>query len=263
MVKEVALAPARVVEVLRKHRLVTPDADPVEALGRFKNSIEHDVEVNQTIALLPQRDRPQSAYVVIKVRMPDAELGALLARSLGQLVVDTFMHARTSQNEDQDRALALTADELRRDIARRGERLTRAMATPDPALLYRVQIARKEIAAREARLAKVERTRAQGQAALRAEEEGMGTEAVLLDGQIDEVTPPFTRMLMAAIGTLAGAFPVFVILVGAFDPRVYTPADVAHMGLPTLGLVTGLLGKGRAEASGRSPTIPSSAPSPA
>lgn len=192
-----------------------------------------EVRQNHALALLTPEERMPSAHVAITVRCPWP-----IALPLARALAATIIESRGSVRRADLRALLLV------ERARLDEALTEAevlegrvktltvKATLDSPILRAVLKDLREIRANVSywRTAVAARER---------ELNGAGGASALdfavADERYRQPMPRNVRSLVASAAALFGGLPIWVLVIGAFDRRVYYPEDLRHLGLVPLG----------------------------
>ena len=236
---DVAFSRPRLLELVRRLNLSPQlvDQDPALAVDRLRGAMSLTVWQNDLISGAQIR---RSVRVSIGYRTRVREGALPVARALAELLVNT----QGAQRRETLAAQAGAAGEAAKRAAAQANAQRTALAglvaaqVPDPRA---VGIATGALRAAEERL-KVEQARAvEAQNRLREAAEGHELRFEEADPGHE---PPLPRskivlmLLTVAIVALV-AFPVCLLMVGAFDPYVATEDDVIASGIPILGTVPG------------------------
>jgi len=242
----VALSRDRVEQVMKEYgwspRYLA--RDPVTAIDEFREDVTVDVARNYFVYDRRPSDPPRSATVTISLVGTDPEKTAATLRAIGE----TILQEQRSQRADR---LAQARVLLQAELVNARARLKflrdaigllqaeSAHARPLEAIDRRTQAAALRIEAGSAldQLIVLERRASDVAFAEAAEVEDLGLQLQLVDESLVALTPPVTPLDLAR-----RALVVFVIValltmpvVGAFDDRIYTAADLASRGLPCFG----------------------------
>jgi hypothetical protein len=227
--------------------------DPVAAVEAFRDDIELDVLRNDFIVERRQGDPPRSATVTLSLSGGDPERTRAIVHELGSAILRDQATRRTARIDGAKAELeARLADARRRAETLRGDvaqlDVLAQAATADhvgriglearrAALDVQARSADEQARAVERRLAAVAFTGA-------AEAEQLGFAFELLDERLVAYSPRLSpgRVALRAVLVFALALVLAATVVGAFDDRVYAPADVR--GLPVLGAVPSFPGDG-------------------
>jgi hypothetical protein len=240
-VNEVALSQTALAALIDHHhmfRQVGVKFDPIVAVATLRERIEVEVMQNHTIALLDRDNRPRSAYVHIAYQDGDPERAQVIARELGELLVDSGRRQQEQQAETsvkvaaaEVRAARAGVEELRGDAARSIDLAPRQARTSAdiPGLRDAVRLA-------QARLDRTEETLATAERRLRSRSTDGGIDIQLLE--VVPAPPPWPRSqrlaVVAAVASLV-CLPLAMLMVGAWDRRIYTAEDLHHRGFRCLG----------------------------
>jgi hypothetical protein len=240
-VTEVAFSQARLRELIRRRHLfrsaiAQEGMDGAVALLRDRITVE--VVQNHVIALIPPRDRPHSAHVRIAFEDADPVRGLEVAKDLGRLVESTGEAQRRADLAATLHRWQAGAERSRAEIRElRTQAAVLAVAAPnDAAAAARLQSLREALRIAEARLDREEQSRIAARLALHAEVASGALEIELLPPPPPPPEPRrAVRCAAAGAAGLAFALPITVLLIGAFDRRVYLPEDLRDLGLRYLG----------------------------
>ena len=236
---DVAFSRPRLLEVLRRLNLSSPlmDKDPSLVVDRFRSAISLTVWQSDAISGAASR---HSARVSIGYRTSVRELALPVAHALAQLLVNTQEAQRRATLTAQSAAAAeavkratLQADAVRAELA-----AANAARTPDERAL---QTATRALRAAEERLRDQQAFAVGAQEKLREAAEGHELRFEEADPGHEPPLPRpkiVTMLLTVTIAALV-AFPVCLLLVGAFDPYLATDDDAIAAGIPVLGAVPG------------------------
>ena len=232
---DVAFSGPRLLDLIKRFNLNPrwADVDPAFAVDDFRESVSLTIWQNDFIAGAELR---HAARVTIGFRTGVQARALPVARALGEILVN----AEEGQRRARLQAQASTAQEAVQRASSQADRLRAeaAVATPDQAPPVGIVAARR---ASEERLRAAQTSAVSAQQRLRAIGEGQG----MRFEKVDDGHEPQVRSdgLAQAIGMGAVAavvcVPLFLLLVGAFDPFVLITEDVLQLGIPILGMVPG------------------------
>jgi hypothetical protein len=245
-VENVALTSSRLTELMARHGLFRSEAarSPVLALAEMRRRIDIDIVQDYFAEDRLERTPLRSARIVITFGGDEPEQAMVVVRDLGLLVAQ----AETSRHGDQARQQA--------GLASAAAAQTRQEATRTQAELAAMEVAKVsarssigqqvKVAFLRAWLAKLERqqsdleqehTRLDLVAA--AEEKQAGSRVHLASLQSEAEGPRNDAQWLRRKAATAGALGLVLalLLVGAFDPRLYTADDIRRAGSPSLGIL--------------------------
>jgi hypothetical protein len=240
-VNEVALSQTQLARLIDRHHMFRQAGvkfDPIAAVTTLRERIEVEVSQNHTISLIQRDNRPRSAYVRIKYDDGDPERALVIARELGELMVEAGRGEQRQQAETavrlataEARAARQVVADLRREATRTIELAPQqARSTADiPGLRDAVRLA-------ETRLDRAEENVVIAGRRLRNQTFEGGLDIALLETVADP--PPWTtskRLGALAAGASVICVPLTMLLVGAWDRRIYTAEDLRDRGVRCLG----------------------------
>ncbi|MEA2697175.1 MAG: hypothetical protein QOI66_1446, partial [Myxococcales bacterium] len=232
----------RLLAVIRQFNLSPrwAEKDPSYAVGEFRDAINVTIFQNDLISGAEIR---HSARVGIGFRSGVRQLVLPVTRALAELLIDSQGKQRratleaqlSSANQAVQRSTA-QANDLRKATTDASSE-TAPGGTPVGVAIAalrgsedRLRIAQTEAVAAAYRL----RAATEGHA-VRFEEVNPGREPPL-------PRSPAMTMLLTVLMAAAVAFPVCLLLVGAFDPYLAGGDDAVRAGIPVLGIVPGIAG---------------------
>jgi hypothetical protein len=242
-VNEVALSQTQLARLIDRHHMFRQPGvkfDPIAAVTTLRERIEVDVAQNHTIALIQRDNRPRSAHVRISYEDADPERALVIARELGDLVMETGRRQQQQQAETAARVAAAEAraaravlQELREEASGAVELAPRQVRSTEdiPGLRDAVRLAEARLDRAEENLASAGRRLRSGAAA------GTGP----LDIQrleLVEAPPPWPkgqRLAVVAVVASVLCVPLTMLMVGAWDRQIYTAEDLRHHGVRCLG----------------------------
>ena len=242
----VALSRDRVEQIMKKYgwspRYLARDR--VAAVDEFREDVSVDVSRNYFVYDRRPSDPPRSAFVTVSLVGTDPEQTAATLHEIGESIVqeqrgqrtERLAHARQLLESQLTQARArarylqdaigmLSANPGLAGVPAPIDRRTRAAA-----LQVELEGALRQLAVLEHRATDVAFTEA-------AEGEDLGLRLELVDESLVALTPRLSALQLAR-----RALMVFVVVallavpvVGAFDDRIYSPADLAARSLPHFG----------------------------
>jgi hypothetical protein len=240
-VNEVALSQTQLARLIDRHHMFRQPGvkfDPIAAVATLRERIEVEVSQNHTISLIQRDNRPRSAYVHIKYDDGDPERVMVIARELGELMVEAGRSEQRRQAETavrlataEARAARAALQDLRAEATRAIELAPRqARSTEDiPGLRDAVRLA-------QARLDRAEESVVNAGRRLRNQTFEGGLDIQVLETVASP--PPWgtgKRLGAVAVGASVICLPLAMLLVGAWDRRIYTAEDLRERGVRCLG----------------------------
>ena len=250
LVENVALTSTRLMEVMDRHGLF-PAAlaqSPVLAVAEMRKSIAVDILQDYFAEDRLQRSPVRSARIAISFSAEDPDLALAVVHDLGLLVAQAELgrHAERASRQAQfaGAASARARDESSRtqaDLAAIEAAGAMAPAKIAPAQRMKVAFLRAWLDQLERRRGDLEREHARLDLVAAAEEKRAGTQVHLVSLQADGEAPHNDGQWLRRKATIAGAagLVLAVLLVGAFDPRLYDADDVRRAGSLSLGTLPG------------------------
>jgi hypothetical protein len=242
----VALSRDRVEQIMKKYdwspRYLARDR--IAAVDEFREDVSVDVSRNYFVYDRRPSDPPRSAVVTVSLVGTDPEQTAATLHEIGESIVleqrgqrtERLAHARElletqlTQARARARYLQDAIGMLTMSPGGGGTREAIDRRTRAAALQVEQEGALRQLAVLERRATDVAFTEA-------AEGEDLGLRLELIDESLVALTPRLTPLQLAR-----RALMVFVVVallavpaVGAFDDRIYTPADLAARALPHFG----------------------------
>jgi hypothetical protein len=232
---DVAFSGPRLLELIKRFDLNPrwADVDPAYAVDDLREFISLTIWQNDFIAGAELR---RAARVTIGYRTGVQARALPVARALGDILVDAEQGQRQARLQAQARAAreaveraTSQADRLRAEAA-----LAAAAQAPSVGIVA----ARR---ASEERLRNAQTSAVSAQQRLRASSEGQGVRFEKVDDGHEPTLKSDGLAQAIGMGAVAAVVcvPLFLLLVGAFDPFVLTTEDVLRTGIPILGVVPG------------------------
>jgi hypothetical protein len=229
--------------VIEKNRLAGPKDDMLAVIAEVREALDVDVTANTTVALQDPEDRPRSAYVRISFESTSPDEAMAVAKDLVQLVVEARGGQRRAEAESELRRLDVAIEQSRLVVEGLRQQIVTLRASPDPedpVVRFRLSLLPNQIRDAEQRLVNLENGRSETRTRLRAAAEGQTAEFSVTAPEIrDKPMPRVKKLTIVGIVTLLLSIPVCVLLVGAFDPTVFSPDDVRRLGIRCVGHVRG------------------------
>ena len=246
LVENVALTSTRLMEVMDRHGLFPAELarSPVLAVAEMRKSIAVDILQNYFAEDRLERSPVRSARIAISFRAEEPDQALAVVRDLGLLVARAEMGRRAEKASRQAQSAATASAQARDESSRTQTELAAveaagamAPAKISPAQLVRVAFLRAWLAQVERRRGELEREHTRLDLVAAAEEKQAGTRVHLASLQADGAAPRNDGQRLRRKATIAGAVGLVlaVLLVGAFDPRLYDADDVRRAGVLSLG----------------------------
>ena len=264
-VSSVAFRSSNLIDLMNKHKINQHliEDDPMVAVERFRDDIGVDVYRNYFVE---EWQSNKSARLVVTYYAGSIEEATKLATDLGNLVVEE----ETRRRANTANAAAGDSRELvefsRNEVAKREAEIVRLEAEipqasgPDAALMrIQLEAVKRSLEPATDRFMKAQVRQANLELALVLELNNLGVRFDKVDDSIEIVTRKSTSASLGVLGAIVFVLtlPIAVMLVGAFDSRVYDLDDVNRLGLRGLGHIPPFRGdsvgslEARARASGR------------
>ncbi len=245
-IEEISLSRTVILEVMEEFDL-DPNMrrlDPTFAANNMRDDVDVTLVQNYFSKQRDDKDPFRSARVSITFEHPDPEVAVLVARALARRVVQQQLSSQEVMAELMVDSASNVVVQLKRAIQRAREEQTttylNALTLDDAdssGEFVRVASLRAEIKQLESSLqrARSEYAGLDLKRAFTLESMAMRFE-VIDEGQAERVQ--FSRAELTTITGMVGflaALLVAVLLVGAFDPRVYDAATMKRLDLPVVG----------------------------
>lgn len=258
-VENVALTHERLLALVRKHHVTNldlPGADPVAAVEDIRDSLSIEVVRNPAMALLPPAERPNATRVIVRYESPDPGEAIAVADDLVRTITGTEGKRSLWAIQSDERMAAAAVAAARRDLSRlrlalvqHGDQAQAAAAASDLTYLA------AQTHAAQTKLTELEGRYAEAQIRTRMAEERVAMEfEVVPPAPMPSPLPRAVKTGLVAGLTSVFALPLCLVLVAAFDPRIYFEEDLASLGLAVLGHVPRFpagAGEGGSGAAGR------------
>lgn len=251
---DVAFSASRLVGLMRRLGVETAalDRDPQAAVVSLREGIS--LKIWRQIYLAGGIERP--TRVTIGFESGDRRQVLPMVRGLAALLVDSESKQRRADLEARAATAAAAARQATAE-ADQARRLEASRPRPEAAFGAPAAGARSVVPAAETRLREAQTAAVAADLRLRAARDAKELRfEVVDDGRDPPPLPSFTSVMTRnAVVATALTWPVWMLLFGAFDPRLTGADDAAAMGLGVLGAIPGLPGpggpEGAAPAAGR------------
>ena len=245
-VENVALSSSRLQEMMDRHGLFRAEGarSPVLALAEMRKSIEVEILQDYFAEDRLERTPSRTARIVVTFTSDEPDEAMVVARDLGMLVAGAELGHHAEKARQQAGFAGAAAAETREEATRtRGELAAlEGASVAAPAKISSAQ--RVKIAFLRAWLAKLERRRSELEQeharldlAAAAEEKHEGTRVHLATLQAEHEGPRNEGQWLRRKAAIAGTagLALALLLVGAFDPRLYDADDIRRAGSVSLG----------------------------
>jgi hypothetical protein len=261
-VENVAFSSSRLQEVMERHGLFRSEAarSSVLALAEMRMSVEVDVLQDYFAEDRLERTPSRTARIVVTFTSDEPEQAMVVVRDLGLLVARAEMGRHAEKARQQASFAGAAAAETREEATRtRGElaaleaALVVAPAKISSAQLVKVAFLRAWLGKLERRRGELEQEHARLDLAAAAEEKQAGTRVHLASLQAESEEPHDDGQWLRRKGAIAGAagLALALLLVGAFNPRLYDADDVRRAGSLSLGTLRAPHERPQASMGGR------------
>jgi hypothetical protein len=242
----VALSRSRVERIMKEHQWSSAwlATDPVMAIDQFRFE-DIVVEVSQNFFLYDRRarDAPRSATVSIRLRGTDPQKTRAVLREIGEEIRDEQEAYRTMRLEQAQKALdgQLTAARERLRLLQgriaRLESAVRARERTDGVGWPEIVALTNEVPSAIRQVLALERRASETRFNAAAERAKLGLSFELFDESLVAEPPVLSvrQLALRGAGVFAIALLLVIVVLGAFDDRIYDPADLEARGLPLFG----------------------------
>jgi hypothetical protein len=250
---DAAFSTERLMGVVKKHNLYMSAMrlDPSLALEAMRDDIDVDVFRNYFLEERTEDSAPPTARLVITYTSVDAELALLIARELGDIVIDYEAQNRRelTQFAVQDAEQIVKQEQaqlthLTERISDAQLRLETARPVDRPSIQAEVSGLYRSIPAAESRV-KQAQTQARNlrlRAAFERNQSGLQFELIDAASVSGIQRSQLSQLILVGALALLFALPLAARAVGAFDSRVYDGDDASRLGLKVLGHVPAFRG---------------------
>jgi hypothetical protein len=241
-IENVAFTSARLQEVMDLHGLFVGEAkrSPVLALTEMRKSIEVEILQDYFAEYRLERTPLRSVRIAITFTGDDPDQAMLVARDLGRLVTRAEMgrHAERAMREARLADAAVAQNQL----AALEANLVAAPKNVAPADRMRVVFLRAALVQLERRRSEIGQQKSALDLAVAAEAKQAGTRVHLAGLEAANGGVRDDRQWLRRKLTLAGAagLALSLLLVGAFNPRIYDRDDIRRAGALAVGTLHGL-----------------------
>jgi hypothetical protein len=261
-VENVAFTSARLQEVMDLHGLFVGEAkrSPVLALTEMRKSIEVEILQDYFAEYRLERTPLRSVRIAITFKGDSPEQAMLVARDLGRLVTRAEMgrHAERAKREARlaDAAVAQIHSEIDQNQTQLVALEAKRVAAPKdvaPADRVRVVFLRAALTQLERRRSELEQQKAALDLSVAAEAKQAGTRVHLAGLEAESGTVRDDGKWLRRKLTIAGAagLALSLLLVGAFNPRIYDRDDIRRAGALAVGTLHGLAKQAKSNRGGR------------
>jgi hypothetical protein len=256
-VETVALTSSRLMDLMEQHGLFRPEAarSPVLALAEMRKSIEVDIVQDYFAEDRLERTALRSARIVITFSGGDPEEAMVVVRDLGRLVARAELGRHAEKARGQADLASAAVVEARKQVTRTQAELA-ALGAAGTGGSSKIAAGRQvKMAFLRAWLGKLERgqveleqEQARLELAAAAEDKQAGTRVHWASLQSENQAPRDDARWLRRKAATAGAIGLLLalLLVGAFNPRLYDADDVRRAG----GLWLGTLPDPQAQRGG-------------
>lgn len=245
-VQNVAFSSSHLQEVMDRHGLFRAEAarSSVLALAEMRKSVEVEILQDYFAEDRLERTPSRSARIAITFGSDEPDQARVVVRDLGMLVARAELgrHAEKARRQAgfASAAAAEARDEATRTQAELATLEAASAAAPakiSSAQLVKVAFLRAWLVKFQRRRAELEQEKARLDLAAAAEEKQAGTRVHLASLQAETEGPRNEGQWLRRKATIAGTagLALAVLLVGAFDPRLYDADDVRRAGGLSLG----------------------------
>lgn len=245
-VQNVVFTDARLLEIAKRRGLQTSmlAKNPVVALDNVRDEISVEVFRNHFVEDRAAGDPPRSARISIRFRAPDPDVAVAVVHDLVDVLREHELKKRKDEADAAQRTASIAVGLARADL----ERLDGRIAALELAVAERP----KDGAADRVELVRLLALRPTEQVRLDEAEElakavalrvGVEREQMGLRFDVADESPPMERrslpldLALTALAALLLGGPFVLLVVGAFDRRVYDAAEVRRLGFTSLGVV--------------------------
>jgi hypothetical protein len=232
-IDNVAFTMPLLLDIQKRRGLIMP-------LTRFRDNIDYEIYQDYFTDWRYEYSPLRSARIALTFKAPTPELALAVARDLANLIVEAqaARQLRKSEGEEDVGTLAHvgTADDVTRlrDELNRLLRATAFGASPDERLQLRRLKARLVAAELRVKSATSDLADIDTRRALATKRRG--TRVMVVDEGVPvKQASPKVVLGRQIVVSLVGTLPVVILLVGAFNPRLYDVEDVRRAGFVALG----------------------------
>ena len=239
-VENVVLTSSRLIEVMDRHGLFRAAAarSRVLALAEMRESIGVEILQDYFAEDRLEHGPKRTARIVITFQSHEPEEAMVVVQELGLLVTQAELgrHAERARGQ-ADFAGAAAAEARKQAVRTQAELAVMESASPSASQKVKVAFLRSWLAKLEARRSQLDREYEQLELAAAAEEKQAGTRVHLASLQAETGGPRNSGHWVRRKAAIAGAagLVLAVLLVGAFDPRLYDADAIRRAGSLCLG----------------------------
>jgi hypothetical protein len=234
LVNDVVFTSSRLEQLITRHRLRQElgEEQMQAALDQMRKRIDLEISDDYFLDYRYEGDAPRSARILISYTARNPDLALAVARDLGEQVVLTQAAGLLVRMEQ-----ALGHARREREVQRRAfaEAVTaRAVAPSRPSNSPRARRAADQVLLTERRLSTADTLVEERRLALEATRQELAPRVQVIDtgdvGHGEQELSARLRMASMAGLALAVSLPLVVLMVGAFDRRLYDLEDVSRAG---------------------------------
>ncbi len=241
-INNVALTRSRLQRIMKKHRWSTSflASDPVKAVDEFREDIGVEVSRNYFLYERTETDEPRSANVTLKLAGadPDAIVGIL--HDIREAILEEQSAHRGERLEQARTLVDAQIAAARQRVRVLQDRAARARTDDGPPGAHLPAAPPGgELQAAIEKVVTLEQLRSRIEYSATAEKANLGLRLELFDEGLVARSPHLAPPQLAGwgLGALAVLGVLWLLVVGAFNDRVYATADLEGGGLPVLGAV--------------------------
>jgi hypothetical protein len=249
-VENVALTSTSLMDVMDRHGLFLAETanSPVLALAEMRKSIDVDIAQDYFAEDRLERTPSRSARIVITFSAEEPEQAMVVVRDLGLLVARAELGRHTERARQQAVLADAAVTEANRQVTASQAELAAMQATlvgttAKISSAQRVKMAflRAWLTQLERRHGELEQEHARLELVAAAEEKQAGTRVHLASLQSESDEPHDATKWLRRKAAIAGAggLALALLLVGAFNPRLYDADDIRRAGGLALGYLHG------------------------
>ncbi len=236
--------------------------DRVAAINDFREQIHVEVARNYFLIDRQPGDAPRSAQVTVSLTGSDPDRTRDALRLVGAAIVRDQAAQRSMRlaeaREILSAQIAMTrvrAKSLREETDRLWVELRRADARNAIDIGARIALLQAEMRSTVAQSLALEKRAADVSLSAAAENERLGLNFELFDESVEASSPHLTPLQLTRRAAIVFAIALLLtsIVAGAFDDRIYAPADLAAHGLPLFGALPSFPGDDAGSYRARTP----------
>jgi len=211
------------------------------ALGidRLRDGLDVIVSRNRIVAQMEEgKPTPKSAYVVLRFSADTAEQARGVLAMLAKPIIDVSAKRRRREAELSAQQAAIAVDEAKKGLQALYRQAMKEASKPmrgteiSPVRLLEMQ---DTIADAQRFVSRLEVEKVEAERRQRAEKTRPGINFSVAGDELEEPLPLGPLIGVVAIVVFLLSLPIWVLLVGAFDPFVQSLDDIRRLGIPALG----------------------------